>query len=171
MIDLPLEPPQAHEVRTERLVMRPFTEDEITAVIDGVHLDHFAEEFPIPETVDQLRDVAQAGGYYFTETLYSPLACIELESEKVIGSTGFASAPIDGALEIVGFLVPDRRRMGFAAEGLRSLITLAFEDPEVSVVRASVPENSAHIEDLLKASGFTVAETVGPETEYRCERP
>lgn len=162
--------PAAREIRTRRLLMRPFTAEEIEAVIDGVSLEHFAIGFPIPESVDQLKNIAQAGGYFFTETLYSPLACIELESGLVVGSTGFAALPVDGALEVVGFLAPDRRRRGYAAEGLAALTSLAFEDPKVDTVRASVPEDNGHIEDLLEKAGFTKVASVGPEAEYRRSR-
>lgn len=162
--------PDAQEVRTTRLLMRPFTEEEIEAVIDGVSLDHFATGFPIPESVDQLKDIAQAGGFFFTETMYSPLACVELTSGQVIGSTGFAAAPIDGALEVVGFLAPASRRHGYGAEGLAALTTLAFEDPEVSTIRASVPEDNEHIEELLEKAGFSKVDSVGPEAEYRISR-
>lgn len=162
--------PGAQEVRTSRLLMRPFTEEEIEAVIDGVSLEHFAMGFPIPESVDQLKDIAQAGGFYFTETLYSPLACVELTSGLVIGSTGFASAPLDGALEVVGFLAPASRRQGYGAEGLAALTSLAFEDAQVSTVRASVPQDNDHIEELLEKAGFIKVDSAGPETEYRIDR-
>lgn len=162
--------PAARHVRTARLLMRPFTEEEIEAVIDGVSLDHFANGFPIPESVDQLKEIAQAGGFFFTETMYSPLACVELESDLVIGSTGFAAAPIDGALEVVGFLAPASRSHGYGAEGLAALTTLAFEDPEVSTVRASVPEDNQHIERLLERAGFTKVASTGPEAEFQLNR-
>lgn len=160
-------PTEAQELRTERLLLRPFTETEIEAVIDGVALEHFADGFPIPESIDQLKDIAQSGGFFFTETMYSPLACVEIETNKIIGSTGFAGAPIDGSLEIVGFLAPNSRRRGYAGEGLPELIKLAFEDPNVGVVRASVPTDSDHIEDILVSAGFQPAETSGPEAEFR----
>ncbi|KAA9394364.1 GNAT family N-acetyltransferase [Kocuria coralli] len=159
--------PEAREVRTDRLLMRPFTTAEIEAVVDGVSLEHFANGFPIPESVDQLKDIARSGGFFFMETMYSPLACVEIDTGLVIGSTGFAAAPIDGALEIVGFLAPSRRRRGYASEGLQPLVDLAFENPEVTVVRASVPQDNAHIEALLGDAGFERTDTVGPESEYR----
>ncbi|MDO5619241.1 GNAT family N-acetyltransferase [Kocuria sp.] len=168
--NLQQDPPGAQHVRTERLLLRPFTAEEIEAVIDGVSLEHFAQGFPIPESVDQLKDIAQAGGYFFTETMYSALACIEVETGLVIGSTGFAAAPIEGALEIVGFLAPESRRRGFAAEGLAALTALAFADSHVTVIRASVPQDNQHIEDLLVDAGFTKSEAVGPEAEYRMNR-
>lgn len=164
------EVPGAQHIRTDRLLLRPFTDEEIQAVIDGVHLTHFGPGFPLGETVDQLTDIAQAGGFFFTETMYSPLACVEVSTGQVVGSTGFAAAPIDGTLEVMGFLAPESRRQGFATEGLAALIGLAFHDPGVTKIRASVPKGHPHIHHLLTAAGFKRTETVGPETEYQLKR-
>ncbi|MDO4253726.1 MAG: GNAT family protein [Kocuria sp.] len=168
--DLDLTPPEAREIHTPRLLLRPFTTEEVDAVVDGVRLKHFAPGFPVPETVDQLKEIAQAGEFFFTETMYSPLACLELASGTLIGSTGFAAPPFEGALEVVGFLAPEKRRQGFATEGLTALINLAFTDPNVMVLRASVPHNDGYIEELLTRAGFSKTDTVGPETEYRMSR-
>lgn len=161
---------QAREITTQRILLRPFTRDEIDAVTEGRRLEHFAEDFPTPDARDLLAAAAESGEFYFTETFYSPMACLERETEQIVGAGGFMAPPIDEALEIVGYLVPSRAGRRYAREGLGPLVRLGFEDPRVRWVRASAPEGAEAVERLLQEAGFQRMDDTGLEIEYRIGR-
>lgn len=158
-------------LETERLVLRPFTAEELDAVAAGEPLAHFADGFPTAEDMDFARESLVAGGYFFTESVYARLAILEKESGQVVGTAGFVGPPIDDELEVVGSLAADRRNRGYAQEGLEALVRVAFTDPAVAGVRASVPTDNAPAEQVLVAAGFERRETPGLETDYFLPRP
>jgi ribosomal-protein-alanine N-acetyltransferase len=158
-------------LETERLLIRPFTVEELDAVAAGEPLEHFAPGFPTAEDVDFARESLQAGGYFFTESVYARMAIVEKESGLVVGTAGFVGPPIDAELEIVGSLAADRRNRGYAQEGLEALVQVAFADTAVARVRASVPADNPPAEQVLLAAGFVFRESPGVETDYFLPRP
>ncbi|MEX5293872.1 GNAT family N-acetyltransferase [Kocuria sp. CPCC 205268] len=158
-------------LETERLLLRPFTAEELDAVAAGEHEPLFAHGFPSAEDMDFARESLMAGGYFFTESVYARMAVVEKSTGQVIGTAGFVGPPIDHELEIVGSLAADRRNRGYAQEGFAALLGVAFADPSVTGVRASVPEDNAPAEQVLLAAGFVRRETPGPETDYFLPRP
>ena len=162
--------PWARKISTKRLILRPFTRDEVDAVVLGRRLGHFTEDFPTPDARDLLESVAESGEFFFTETFYSPLACIERETNQIVGVGGFMAPPIDEALEIVAFLVPSRAGRRYGREALGPLVRLGFEDPRVRRVRASVPTEADALARLLQEVGFHRVDTPGLEIEYQIGR-
>ena len=158
-------------LETERLVIRPFTAEELDAVAAGEPVAHFADGFPTVEDMDFARESLLAGGYFFTESVYARMAIVEKDSGQIVGTAGFVGPPIDDELEIVGSLAAGRRNRGYAREGLEALVRVAFTDPAVAGVRASVPEDNAPAEQVLVAAGFRHRETPGLETDYFLPRP
>ncbi|MFW6188563.1 MAG: GNAT family N-acetyltransferase [Actinomycetota bacterium] len=158
-------------LETERLLLRPFTAEELDAVAAGEAAEHFGRGFPTAEDMDFARESLMAGGYFFTETFYARMAVVEKESGKVVGTAGFVGPPIDDELEIVGSLAADRRNQGYAQEGITALLRAAFTDPAVTGVRASVPGDNAPAEQVLLSAGFVYRETPGLETDYFLPRP
>lgn len=158
-------------LETERLLLRPFTAEELDAVAAGEPAAHFADGFPTAEDMDFARESLLAGGYFFTESVYARMAIVQKESGRIVGTAGFVGPPIDDELEIVGSLAPGRRSLGYAQEGLEALLRVAFADPAVAGVRASVPVGNAPAEQVLVAAGFGYRETPGLETDYFLPRP
>lgn len=170
MTDAPLEAPEARTLRTERLELRPLTRDELDAVRDGLRLPQFHEEFPTPDARDHLEAAEESGAFYFTETLYSPMACQERASGQIVGVAGWAGPPINGALELVGFLVGSRQGQGYASEAIEPLVRLALVDPRVDRVHASVPDESRGIGGFLERVGFEHVSSPGAEEDYQIRR-
>lgn len=153
-------------LETARLLLRPFTPAELDAVAAGEPMEHFAEGFPTAEDIDFARESLLAGGYFFTESVYARMAITEKETGEVVGTAGFVGPPIDDELEVVGSLTAARRNRGYAQEGIEALLRVAFTDPGVTGVRASVPGDNAPAEQVLVAAGFAHRQSPGPETDY-----
>lgn len=154
-------------LRTERLLLRPYTPDELEAVAGGALLRQFAPGFPTAHDRDWAAEALEAGCHFFTETRYAMLAVVEMAFERIVGTAGFAGPPLDGELEIVAMLVPGRRRQGLAREALPEILRLAFQDPAVNAVCAYVPPSNAAAEKFLLDHGFVPRETLGgTETSY-----
>ncbi|GGG49299.1 GNAT family acetyltransferase [Kocuria dechangensis] len=158
-------------LETERLLIRPFTAEELDAVAAGEPAEHFAAGFPAAEDMDFARESLLAGGYFFTESVYARMAIVEKETGEIVGTAGFVGPPIDDELEVVGSLTADRRNRGYAQEGLDALLRVAFADAAVHGVRASVPGDNTPAEQVLIALGFVQRETPGLETDYFLPRP
>lgn len=158
-------------LETDRLLLRPFTAEELDAVAAGESAPHFAGGFPAAEDVDFARESLLAGGYFFTESFYARMAVVEKATGQVVGTAGFVGPPIDDELEVVGSLTPERRDQGYAQEGITALLGVAFTDPAVTGVRASVPADNAPAAQVLVAVGFVQREGPGLETDYVLPRP
>lgn len=160
-------PLDAHSITTERLELRPLTREEVEAACRSEPLPQFHPEFPTPDAHDVLRAVQDSGEFFFTESRYSPMACVERSTGLIIGIAGWAAPPIDEALEIEGFLVPSRTGHGYATEALPQLVELGLQDPRVTSIRISLPDNHASLGPFLERSGFAAVESAGTEAEYR----
>lgn len=158
-------------LETDRLLLRPFTAEELDAVAAGENAPHFAGGFPAAEDVDFARESLLAGGYFFTESFYARMAVVEKSTGQVVGTAGFVGPPIDDELEVVGSLTPERRDQGYAQEGIAALLQVAFTHPSVTGVRASVPGDNAPAAQVLVAAGFVQRESPGLETDYFLPRP
>ena len=158
-------------IRTERLLLRPFTAEELEAATDNADLPQFAQGFPTPEDQDWAQTALDAGSYFFTETMYSMFAVVDAASGQIIGMAGFVGPPIDNELEVVGSVVPQRQNQGYAGEVLPYLVDLAFQHPEVNAVNASVPWGNEPARKLLVTHGFSERPCGGSESAYVFPRP
>lgn len=167
MTEVPAEPDPARTIRTERLLLRPFTIEELEAVVNRDLLPRFAPGFLTEQDRDWAGEALAAGCHFFTETRYAMFAVVDTTIDRIVGTAGFAGPPIDGALEIVAMLVPGRRRRGLAREALPEILRLAFEDPAVHEVRAYVPPDHEATGRFLRNHGFESHGTQGgTETAY-----
>ncbi|GAA4705184.1 MULTISPECIES: GNAT family N-acetyltransferase [Kocuria] len=171
MTDVSEELSPGRSIRTERLVLRPFTQDELEAIADRADLAQFAQGFPTPEDQDWAHTALDAGSYFFTETMYSMFAVVDAASGQVIGMAGFVGPPIDHELEVVGSVIPGRQNEGYADEVLPYLVELAFQNPQVKAVNASVPWGNEPARKLLLKNGFSECPSDGFEATYVHPRP
>lgn len=158
-------------IRAARLVLRPFTQDELEAITESADLAQFAPGFPTPEDQDWAHTALDAGSHFFTETMYSMFAIVDTASDQIIGMAGFVGPPIDDELEVVGSVIPSLQNQGYADEVLPHLMELAFQDPEVKAVNASVPWGNEPARKLLLKHGFTERPSGGIEATYVHPRP
>ncbi|MGA4837934.1 GNAT family N-acetyltransferase [Streptomyces sp. G45] len=134
---------------TERLVLRTWSPGELTAVVDGTRLAHWAEDFPAEG------DGVIAG--FLTEhpqglTPYGHRLIVERDSGLAVGSIGLFWPPNDGVIEVGYGVVASRRGRGYASEATRAVVAYALTSPDVHTVCAQVElSNPASVRVLEKA--------------------
>jgi RimJ/RimL family protein N-acetyltransferase len=155
---------------TDRLILRPWPPDEVSAVSDGNRFPHWAEDFP----AEGDQDIAAAMAKHVTWLgEFGHRQMIERDSGRVTGSLGLFWPPINGTVEIGYGVVASRRGRGYAPEAARALTAFAFTAPEVTMVYARVePGNTSSIRVLEKA-GFqkSMTEIEGNILRYHAVPP
>jgi RimJ/RimL family protein N-acetyltransferase len=168
---------------TPRIRLRPFSPEELLALIEGL---------PQAEARMQLR-VAEGLREFFVSGEVSPdwlvllrasrvadpwihgFAVVDLDSEAVIGTAGFKGPPDhEGMVEIAYGIVPAYEGRGFATEAAAALVTFAFTDHRVRLIRAhTLPTPNASTSVLTKCQFNRVGEIVDPDDGlvWRWERP
>ncbi|MFD7771104.1 GNAT family N-acetyltransferase [Streptomyces sp. NPDC059787] len=161
--------PSAHaDVVTKRLVLRPWTMNEATAVLDGTRCSHWADDFP----ADGDHVVAGLFGQH-PEWLgvYGHRLIIERDSGLVVGSIGLFWPPSEGVLEIGYGIVASRRGRGYAPEATRALAGFALTAPDVHTVSASVELSNPSSVRVLDKAGFHRWATEGNVARFRITSP
>jgi RimJ/RimL family protein N-acetyltransferase len=80
------------------------------------------------------------------------------------GSCGFKGPPVAGVVEIAYGIYPEHQGKGFATEAAEALVTYAFRDSRVKVVRAhTLPGPNASARVLTKCRFRCVGEVVDPD--------
>lgn len=78
---------------------------------------------------------------------------VQRDTREAVGSLGWAGRPNDEGQVMLGYsLYPPFQGKGFALEASRALMAWAFEHPEVTAVRATVPTwhaRSIHVAERL----------------------
>jgi RimJ/RimL family protein N-acetyltransferase len=156
-----------------RIRLHPFSRDDILALLDGVSQCEARMGIRLAEGV---RDFFVSGEVSpaWRETLRSTAArdpwkhgfsVVERESETVVGMAGFKGPPDgEGSVEIAYAIVPSREGRGFATEAATALVSFAFGDPRVRVIRAhTLPTANASTRVLTKCLFTHVGEVVDPE--------
>lgn len=137
------------DLTTDRLVLRPWSPDEITAVLGDGRMPHWAEDFPAEG------DLVIAGviaGQPDAPGVYGHRLIVERQSALVVGSISLLWPPYGGVLEIGYGIVASRRGRGYAPEAARALVTFALSLPDVHTVYADVElSNPASVRVLEKA--------------------
>jgi RimJ/RimL family protein N-acetyltransferase len=134
---------------TERLVLRPWPDAEIAAVIGGTRLPHWAPDFP----ADGDRVIAG----YITEhpgvpATYGQRQVVERASGLVVGAIGLFWPPAEGVVEFGYGIVPSHQGRGYATEAARAMVAFALTAPGVTAVQAHAElENAASVRVLEKA--------------------
>jgi [ribosomal protein S5]-alanine N-acetyltransferase len=74
---------------------------------------------------------------------------------ELVGVAGYAGPPsADGAVEVGYAIAVEHQRQGYATEAVRALVTEAFQDPEIVVVRAMTYQSLEPSIGVLRKSGF-----------------
>ncbi|MEU9980895.1 GNAT family N-acetyltransferase [Streptomyces sp. NPDC050856] len=134
---------------TDRLVLRPWSAADLTAVLDGARLPHWAEDFPAEgdRVIAGILGENPQGPAGFGHRLV-----VERSSGLVVGSIGLFWPPTDGRVEVGYGIVPSRRGRGYAPEATRALAEYALTAPGVHTVHARVElSNRASVRVLEKA--------------------
>ncbi|ONI87736.1 GNAT family N-acetyltransferase [Saccharothrix sp. ALI-22-I] len=148
--------PTGDELTTDRLVLRSWTPGDVTAVLDGARLPHWAGDFPAEG------DRVIAG--LFAEHPqwlggYGHRLIVERDGGLLVGSIGLFWPPSDGTLEIGYGIVASRRGRGYASEATRALTEFALTAPGVHTVCADVELSNPASVRVLEKAGFRRSRT------------
>ncbi|MEW2439529.1 GNAT family N-acetyltransferase [Streptomyces caniferus] len=137
------------DLTTDRLVLRPWSTAELTAVVRDARPAHWAGDFP----AEGDRVIA---GFLIEApeglTEYGHRQIVERSSGLVIGSIGLFWPPHDGCVEFGYGIVASRRGRGYASEAGRAIVEFALTAPGVHTVQADVElSNPASVRVLEKA--------------------
>ncbi|MEU8686284.1 GNAT family N-acetyltransferase [Streptomyces sp. NPDC048611] len=134
---------------TARLLLRPWSDGELAAVLDGTRQPHWAADFP----ADGDRVIAGfVAGNPDARGVYGQRQILERDGGQVVGAIGLFWPPREGALEFGYGVVPSRRGRGYAAEAARALVAFALTAPGVHTVCADAElSNPASCRVLEKA--------------------
>jgi ribosomal-protein-alanine N-acetyltransferase len=173
-------------LQTDRLVIRPFTLDDLEAAYELYDLD-LAWGGPgvtLEDRRERLRFQIGLPEWAVTDGLYGDRAIVLKETGELIGFCGFRpwlckpeecalfdSAAVEhpfSAPELgVGYALSTRYRgQGYAAEAVRALIDYAFRKLRVRRVVALTERGNADSVRLMQRVGMTVGFNPDPEAVY-----
>jgi RimJ/RimL family protein N-acetyltransferase len=158
---------------TGRLRLRPFSGDDLLALIEGarqaeqrmgVTLAEGLREFYVSGDVSQAW-LERLQGARAADPWVHGFALIEKQSGQAIGTAGFKGPPdADGIVEIAYAIVPAFEGRGYATEGAAALVAFASTDRRVRLIRAhTLPEVNASTRVLAKSGFIRTGEVVDPE--------
>ncbi|MEU8825661.1 GNAT family N-acetyltransferase [Streptomyces sp. NPDC048636] len=156
------------DLTTDRLVLRPWTTDEATAVLADTRSSHWAADFPadgdrvIASLFESHPDWLGAHGHRLV---------IERDNGLVVGSIGLFWPPTDGTLEIGYGIVESRRGRGYASEATRALTEFALTASGVRTVVASVELSNPASVRVLEKAGFRRWTTEDDSARFRFTGP
>lgn len=106
----------------------------------------------------------------------TPYWIVQAEEGTVVGACGFKGVPAAASVEIGYAIDPAYRKQGLATAAARALITLAWQDPTVSSIRATIsPDNKASsrvVEQLGFQRGDTMVDDDGEQlVHWQLHRP
>ncbi|MGW2916837.1 GNAT family N-acetyltransferase [Streptomyces angustmyceticus] len=137
------------DLTTDRLVLRPWSGAELTAVIREARLAHWAADFPAEGDRVIAGVIAEAPE---GPAEYGHRQIVERSTGLVVGSLGLFWPPRDGYVEFGYGVVASRRGRGYASEAGRALVEFALTAPGVHTVQADVElSNPASVRVLEKA--------------------
>ncbi|MFI9051785.1 GNAT family N-acetyltransferase [Streptomyces sp. NPDC053427] len=156
------------QLTTERLVLRPWTTAEATAVLGDIRSAHWADDFPA-EGDRVIAGLFEQHPAWFGE--HGHRLIIERDSGLVVGSIGLFWPPTGGIVEIGYGLVASRRGRGYATEATRALADFALALPEVHTVAAGVELSNPASVRVLEKAGFHRWTTEGDVARFRMAGP
>jgi ribosomal-protein-alanine N-acetyltransferase len=91
----------AFELATDRLVLRPITRVDITAILEDRPLSDWASDYPADGDQVIARLLSRVGVPSGDSRPYGHRLVVEPETGQVVGGVGFVGPPQDGREEIV----------------------------------------------------------------------
>jgi RimJ/RimL family protein N-acetyltransferase len=160
-------------VDTIRLQLRPFAPEPVLALLDNP--TQFAD-LSAHQPADGLLDfynsgeispdfIAKIRACRGPDPWVLGFAVTERQSGQVIGAAGFKGPPdAEGMVEIAYAIVHGCQGRGYATEAASALVTFAFDDHRVTLVRAhTLPEPNASTRVLTKCGFAFVGDVVDPD--------
>jgi len=160
------------DIVTARLVLRPATAEEVSAVLNGQRRSDWAADFPAEGDQVIAGLLARAGLPADDDARrFGHRLVVERHTSTVVGGAGFFGPPQDGEVEIGYGIVPSRQRRGYATEAVQAMVADIFQVDSVLTVTANVDlDNPASIR-VLEKSGMTLCTQNQEHATYHICRP
>ncbi|MGW6915210.1 GNAT family N-acetyltransferase [Kitasatospora sp. NPDC054939] len=153
------------ELTTDRLVLRPWTETELAAVIDDRQLGHWAADFP--SEGDRVIAGYVAKDPEVRAGAFGQRQIVERESGEVVGAIGLFWPPVEGVVEFGYGVVESRQGRGYATEAAKAIAEFALTAPGVTAVSANVELTNPASVRVLEKAGLQKATLEGDLATYR----
>jgi ribosomal-protein-alanine N-acetyltransferase len=148
--------PVAMELNTTNLTLVPQTREQARAWVERMPPHERAE---VSAAWMSLLDGSAA-----IDPWIHGFAIVHRATGHDIGRCGFKGPPIDGVVEIAYGVAEEHRGNGYATEAAAALVSYAFGDERVGVVRAhTLPEPNASTRVLTKCGFRRVGEVIDPD--------
>ena len=144
-------------ITTRNLELVLQTPEETAALIDGMTPSEKAELSA--DWLAQIQSATSSNPWLHGFTL------IQRARDAVIGSCGFKGPPTaDGVVKIAYGIAPDYQGNGYATEAAQALVSYAFSNSKVRIVRAHTrPEPNASTRVLTKCGFRRVGDVMDPD--------
>lgn len=144
-------------IKTRNLELVLQTPEETSALIDVMTPSEKAELSA--DWLAQIQSATSSDPWVHRFTL------IQRARHAVIGNCGFKGPPTaDGVVEIAYGIAPDYQGKGYATEATQALVSYAFSNSKVRIVRAHTrPEPNASTRVLTKCGFRLVGEVMDPD--------
>ena len=152
------------KIETERLILRPFTEDDAAAVCHNSNqpiVAHFMSDMVMKTEEAALGWIRLINNEKFNVAVPCVVLAVELKSTcKCIGLIGVApKRELNNEIEILFEIADEYQNKGYATEAGKALIWWAFEQARQDVLSAIVkPENNAS-RRVIEKLGFVYCDT------------
>jgi RimJ/RimL family protein N-acetyltransferase len=144
-------------LETERLELIGQTREDVRAYVEQMQPHERAEVSPAwPALLD---------GSSPADPWIHGFMLVHRSSGGIVGRCGFKGPPGgDGVVEIAYGVAPEHQGKGYATEAAAALVSYAFDNGQVRVVRAhTLPEPNASTRVLTKCGFQRVGEVIDPE--------
>jgi RimJ/RimL family protein N-acetyltransferase len=115
--------------------------------------DAWAEDFPFEGDVVAAGVFLHATAAHGDQRPFGYYRITRLSDGQAVGGIGFKGQPEDGCVEIGYGLAPSARGLGFAAEAVVALLSVAADHGLSRVIAETTPDNIASQRTLIRA-GF-----------------
>lgn len=149
-------------LETERLVLRPFTTDDL----DGIHAvlsDPISMQYyPAPFTREQSRRWIEWNLGHYRDHGHGLWVLESKDTGELVGDCGLIPQTVDGQREVeVGWHVRrDRQRQGLATEAARECVRYAFEDLGLKRLISLIRPENVPSRRVAEKLGMTVEKEV-----------
>ncbi|MFD9205112.1 GNAT family N-acetyltransferase [Streptomyces sioyaensis] len=160
--------PLRADLCTARLLLRPWSDGELAAVLEGARQPHWAADFP----ADGDRVIAGfTGDHSAARGAYGQRQILERASGLVVGGIGLFWPPADGSVEFGYGIVPSRQGRGYASEAARALVAFAFTAPGVHTVYADTERSNPASGRVLEKAGLERWSSDDTHVRFRLTAP
>jgi ribosomal-protein-alanine N-acetyltransferase len=167
-------------LETERLLLRPFTTDDVDAIHEVLGDAEIMTYYPAPFTLEKSRQWVEWNLANYRAHGHGLWVLESKETGRLVGDCGLVPQVIDGVTEVeVGWHVHrDHQRRGLATEAARECCRYAFEEMGVTKLISLIRPENVPSRRVAEKLGMEVEKEIShgpgpgmPHLVYRATRP